>query len=338
MSKFKVGIDGYCLEPLGLDLFGALTWAKANSAEGVQFSGPKLPPGRESDRGLLRELAAQANALGLYLEWGGGQHIPYDMWNKWRAHDTFAVNRQAAEQASILGCRVVRSCSGGLMRWHDDAPATDWLISETARSLKEQKSMLQDHGVLLALETHYEFTTFELLRLFDMCGAAPGEYLGICLDTMNLLTMLEDPLAGTRRVLPWVVATHIKDGGVLVRGNGLLSFPAGIGKGVIDLKQIVTLLAPSAQAVNLSIEDHGGEFTIPVFDFNFLSRFPNLTAAEFATLLNLAYKTKMKMDEAGLSIVPRSEWPAICEGRVKEDIQNLRQMVKRTIDGLQPFP
>ena len=49
-----------------------------------------------------------------------------------------------------------------------------------------------------------------------MCEAEPGGWLGICLDTMNLLTMIEDPVMATRRLLPWVVSTHIKDGGVLM--------------------------------------------------------------------------------------------------------------------------
>jgi hypothetical protein len=67
-------------------------------------------------------------------------------------------------------------------------------LRETARALRDQKALLTDFGVVLAIELHFEFTTFELLRLFEMCGARPGEYLGVCLDTMNLLTMLEDPV------------------------------------------------------------------------------------------------------------------------------------------------
>ena len=97
-----------------------------------------------------------------------------------------------------------------------------------AAALREQKPMLRDFGVILAIETHFEFTSFELLRLFEMCGAVPGEYLGICLDTMNLLTMLEDPVLAARRLLPWVVTTHIKDGGLMLDG-GRLRFVHGRG-------------------------------------------------------------------------------------------------------------
>ena len=47
-----------------------------------------------------------------------------------------------------------------------------------------------DHGVTLAIETHFEFTSFELVRLMERCDAEPGDYLGVCLDTMNLLTAI----------------------------------------------------------------------------------------------------------------------------------------------------
>ena len=93
------------------------------------------------------------------------------------------------------------------MRWSTDGPGTPELLRLAATALREQRPMLREFGVVLAIETHFEFTSFELLRVFEMAGAEPGGYLGICLDTMNLLTMIEEPVAATRRLLPWVVST-----------------------------------------------------------------------------------------------------------------------------------
>jgi hypothetical protein len=227
---------------------------------------------------------------------------------------------------------VIRSCSGGLMRWKKESPKTEWLISQMAAALKRQKSMLQDHGVILAIETHFEFTTFELLRLFDMCGASPGEYLGVCLDTMNLLTMLEDPVEATRRILPWVVATHVKDGGMLLTSGGLVSFPAEEGLGLIDLKNILDLLSSLDRPVHLSIEDHGGSYDIPIFDSGFLARFPDLTAPELSRLLHLAIRTQKNIDEGKLAIVERARWPQLCEQRVIRDIRYLKEIAAERID------
>jgi sugar phosphate isomerase/epimerase len=212
------------------------------------------------------------------------------------------------------------------MRWHADGPSTEALLAATAEALREQRAMLRDHGVVLAIETHFEFTSFELLRLFGMCDAEPGDYLGICLDTMNLLTMLEDPLAGTHRLLPWVVATHIKDGGILLRDSGMVTFPCRVGTGTVDLEGILGLLRSLSHEVNLSLEDHGGEFQLPIFDGRFLGEFPDLTLQEFVGLCRLCRLTEERMARGDLEMTTREEWPTVCEARTIHDLAALKKL------------
>jgi sugar phosphate isomerase/epimerase len=321
-KEMAVGIDNYCLQPLDLSPMDVLIWAGENGAGGVQFSGMRPKFAEKMDGAYLRDLASYASGRGLYLEWGGAQHIPFEM-TTWGAKDVAKTNRKAAEQAALLGTSIVRSCSGGLMRWDSRSPMTETLLEETAKNLRDQRQMLMDNHVILAIETHFEFTTHELLRLFDRCETEPGEYLGICLDSMNLLTMLEEPVSATQRILPWVVCTHIKDGGVILDDSGLRTFPSETGKGVIDLRKVCDLLDLSQRKINLTIEDHGGEFFLPVFDPLFLSKFPDLTAGEFARILRLALQTKERMNTGGLTVTSREDWPGICEERIKRDIQSL---------------
>ena len=319
----RCGLDNYGLFPLKLSPLEELEWARKHGAEGVQFSG--VSPEFRMDDAALKDLAQYARDHGMYLEWGGGQHIPLDMETR-KEIDIFEVNREAARKASILGTRIVRSCSGGLMRWNPKNPDTDTLIELSADSLKLHRNMLQDYGVVLAIETHFEFTSFELLRLFEMCGADPGGSLGICLDTMNLLTMLEEPVSAARRLLPWVVSTHIKDGGILAGKDGLISFPAALGKGSIHLPAIINLLSALSEPVNLSVEDHGGHFPIPVFDRDFLARFPDLSRDEFTGLIEMSDLTQSKLEAGELAITPRKEWPSVCEERLAYDLKALKEM------------
>lgn len=328
MRNLRVGIDNYGLYPLGFDALQVLEWARDNGAEGVQFSGISPEESQRIDPARLKDLSQFASANDLYLEWGGGQHIPFDM-QTWMKKDIFEFNRKSAKEAEILGTRIIRSCSGGLMRWNPDNPKTEALIEESAASLRSQKQMLRDHNVVLAIETHFEFTTFELLRLFERCNTEPGDYLGICLDTMNLLTMLEDPVSATERILPWVVSTHIKDGGLILEFEDLISFPAEIGQGVIDLTQIISLLDSLPHRVNLSIEDHGGSFVLPVSNPKFRAEFPDLSQEEFNKLLGLAKRTKKRMTNEGLLIVERTRWSEICEERLKRDLVVLKRLASK---------
>ena len=325
MRAFKVGVDSYALKPLGLDPFELLDWAIINGADGVQFS---EIPREASDKSFFRELADYAAQNGLYIEWGGGEHIPFDL-STGKPKDILPGNERAAQQAVALGVKTIRSCSGGLMRWRKDLPATETLLRESARALRAQLPMFEDHGLTLAIETHFEFTTFELLRLFDMAGAEPGGGLGICLDTMNLLTMLEDPVSAAERVLPWIVTTHVKDGGIVLAESGFATFTAEAGRGIVDLRAIFRLLSEARDKdIRLSIEDHGGDFAIPIFDPDFRAGFPDLSVAELCSLLKLAQRTRSLMDEADLAVLDRSRWPAVCAARVKRDIEAVRRIVE----------
>jgi sugar phosphate isomerase/epimerase len=327
MASFKVGIDSYTLNPLRLDPFALLDWVSEQGGEGVQFSEVHLPPGREVDDGLLQELADAARERGMYLEWGGGQHVPFDT-STWQPKDLLPGNRRAAEQAHALGTSVVRSCSGGFFRWNDDAPPTEELLDAMAAALKPQRQMFDDLGVTLAIELHFEFTTFELLRLFERCEAEPGGWLGVCLDTFNMLPMLEDPAAGTERILPWVVATHVKDGGMALAGKGLISFPTTVGEGVIDLRAILRQLVTLERPINLSLEDHGGSFKTPFYDESFLARFPDATPQELRRLVDAAQVGHGRMVARELEVTTREEWPALCEDRTRAGLENLKRLVK----------
>ncbi len=323
-GRNRVGIDNYGLFPLGLTPLDTLRWAVAHGAEGVAFSGLQPEHQAALDAESLAQLKGFAEARGLYLEWGGAQHVPRDLVT-WAPKQIVDTNRAAIAQAVALGTRVVRSCSGGLMRWHDEAPSTETLLRETARALRDQASMWRDAGVTLAIETHFEFTSHELRRLIEMCEAPPGGWLGICLDTMNLLTMLEEPVAATRRLLPWVVSTHIKDGAILLGADGFTTFTRPVGEGVIDLPAILGLVSSLPRPVHLSVEDHGGSFPLPIFDPTFLSKFPDLTVQEFARLAALAERTGR---EPALRPLPREDWPLLAESRMAANLTALSALAE----------
>ncbi len=328
MNRFRIGIDNYGLHPLKMTPLEILKWAKDHGAEGVAFSGLFPEERKIVDRAYLKDIKQYAAENDLYLEWGGAQHIPVDL-KSWEPKDIFEVNLQAAKEAGLLGTRIVRSCSGGLMRWDPDSLPTEELLNETLAELTAQRGMLEDYNVILAIETHFEFTTFELARLLERTGVEPGGCFGICLDTMNLLTMLEDPVRAAERILPWIVSAHIKDGGLLMRDGDLISFTTEIGAGVVDFPQIFASLSSLDRDLNLNIEDHGGEFHLPVTDERFLREFPDLTLREFASLFRLERRTYEKAAKGECAIMPRNRWQDACEARMERNVDHLKDLLAR---------
>ncbi len=321
----RIGIDHYSLYPIDPDPLQTLAWARLNGADGVAFSGLGDSHRQLCTPEYLRRIRETATEAGMYLEWGGAQHIPWDL-QRWVEKDLMENNRRCAIEATHLGTNIIRSCSGGLMRWNPESRKTEYLIEDMAKALLKQRDLFRDYGVILAIETHFEFTTFELLRLFEQCDAKPGDWLGVCLDTMNLLTMLEDPVMATERILPWVVSTHIKDGGLIKTERGFRSFTAPVGEGVVDMKSILRRLIELPWEVNLNIEDHGGDFDIPIGDPWFRREFPDLNEKEERSLNELAEITKRKMAEKKLSILSRSDWPLVWEERLRNGMAKLREM------------
>jgi sugar phosphate isomerase/epimerase len=331
MKNLRTGIDNYCLFPLKMMPIEIIKWAHENGAEGVAFSGYDEDARELFTSSYLRDVKKIADDLGMYIEWGNGQHVPMDL-TKFSKKEIGISNWRAVGEAYGLGASIVRSCSGGLMRWQKESPSTELILRETARELKKQAPVFRDNGVILAIETHFEFTTTELLALFDMCEVEPGDYLGICLDTMNLLTMLEDPVSATERILPWIVSSHIKDGGVVRKNKGLVTFPAAIGKGIIDLGNIIALLFSTGRQINLSVEDHGGQFLIPSNEEWFIDRFPDLTGTEFKRIYELCDLSAAKMKDSGLSITDRADWASVCEERTRGNIRDLKKLRDRIIE------
>lgn len=322
MRPFKVGIDGRILGPLGLSPFETLDWAIMNEADGVQFSAGAGP---SPDRSFLRELAQYADENRLYLEWGGAEYVPLDPVTG-RPKDISSVNRDAAEQAHALGLDTVRAAASGPKRWEKGSETAEERLRLSAKTLREQGAMLRDLGVTLALETGSAFTTFDLLRLFEMCGVRPGEHLGICLDTMNVLTLLEDPVEASGRVLPWVVTTHMKDGAILLAEDGFIAFAAEPGTGVIGLETIVSRLGTLDRGINLSLEDHAGGVPVPAFAPGFPAALPDLSSTELLSILKLSMKGQRLLDEGGLSILEPDRWAEHCERRVKRGLRALRRI------------
>jgi len=324
----KTGIDSHSLYPLNLMPHEVLQWAYKNGAEGVHFS--ILPESQRDELSIayLHDLGQMARDMGLYIEWGGGKHIPFNI-DDWSTDDLMPVNMKAAGEANAIGTRIIRSCSDGMVRANPANPTTGTLMKATVSELTRMIPMLRDNGVVLAIETNFEFTTHELLKIFKMCEVGPGDCLGICLDTMNLLTMLENPVQAAERILPWVVCTHIKDGGLVFDKKGMTAFPSSLGSGIIDIEKIAGLMADQKPEVNLSVSSHGGSYLLPIHEPWYIDQFPNLTISEYNNLLLLEDTAENMMKEGNLTITSEKEWAIVCRDRVAADLRALKEISRK---------
>ena len=106
-------------------------------------------------------------------------------------------------------------------------------------SVELAEPVLRKHKMRLGLENHKGYRSAEQAAWLKRLGS---EYVGVCFDFGNNLSLCEDPMDTLRTLLPYVVFAHIKDMAVEEYEDGFLLSEVDMGEGMLDLKQMVRVL------------------------------------------------------------------------------------------------
>jgi len=185
--------------------------------------------------------------------------------------DAQASRAQLLESISIaqqLGTRIIRTGYGHLnvatSRFAKDRPLGDHL-QFLVDNLKEAARIIEDQGMLLAIENHCDFSGRELAQVFEAVGS---KSVGCALDTANGFTVFSDTSDDIRALAPYTITTHMKDMRVVdahelgyIQANGplipMLPIGCACGEGDVDLAMCVDELAaksPFAEGLHLIVE------------------------------------------------------------------------------------
>ena len=278
----KVGLDELPLMPLfELRPLGLLDKAAEYGFEGAMFSGWSLL----EDEAYRHQVIEKAREHHLYIELGGagidtalsGKSVP-ELLERWKPLFPVAVE---------AGSPILNT---GLGMW----PWEGRVIQESGRTLEDQirggiatlrelSKMAADYGVVVTIHTAFQ-TASETLRIMEEVNSP---YVGLCLDTANSFLVLEDPVDFARQVAPYVRSTHVKDSCIYLHEGGM-DWTGGspVGRGLVDLPAIIDILYQANPECNLSIEDHWGRMTMPIYDGEFLNTFPEWKGEQVAKLLH----------------------------------------------------
>ena len=287
----RIGFDQYTISHRGLSPVATLDFAREHGFDGVQFLDPEaIDP--DLDPTHLAEFRRSAEERGLYLEVGipspnpvrrsrqlGRSVTPVD-----HARD---LSRHV-EAVAVIGCRHARAYVGDRHdRFRSDVP---WAAQReaTIEVLAALRPRLRDLGVRVAIETHADQTTDELLEMVECVGP---EVAGVTLDTGNLVMRLDDPVEAVARLSPHVLCTHVKDAVLAFSTRGLVWQARPIGSGVLPMPDLLAPLLRARPDVALSIELHPRTYDLPIYDRAWLAFFPGLRPESLAAVVRLAAGT-----------------------------------------------
>ena len=254
------------------------------------------------DLGVLRELRAHCDDLGMYLQMGLAKVNPYATAEAPEIRVLGDGDYTRGMLKMLEACRVGADCGElwvaccnykanlpgmyAIDRFRTEAPWPDQLQA-IEKYLRLLAPAVRDFDAHLNIETHEEITSHEVVRLVESVGP---DVLGITFDTANVLVRGEDPVAAARRVAPYVRATHLRDSALGVLPDGLGRIFAAVGQGVIDWPGLMGELFTAVPDLHASIEPAGSTLvvSIPYSDPVWRDAHPDLDDVEVDTLVRLA--------------------------------------------------
>jgi 3-oxoisoapionate decarboxylase len=257
----KTGIDSYCYHRYFGEIYPDQTdpgrrWTFldfVNRAVQLRVDGVSLESCffERFDQAYLAEMKAvlDAKKLERVLAWGHPDGLEAGRNEKaWRQMNSLIP------KARHLGADIMRIVASSLMfRNEPHAPQ----IKAVVRMLKESVRIARDHGVVLALENHIDYTSAEILEMLERVSS---DFLKVNFDTGNTLRMMENPVAAARRLGPHTVATHTKDVEAcrhVAPEEWYFFSSVPVGTGLIDMPGVVKALQASGYTGVLAVEsDH----------------------------------------------------------------------------------
>lgn len=230
----RLGLETFSYLPLyaagKMDVFGFIERTHELGLDGVQINICTerehwgMLGGIETDR--LRDVRRLTESLGMYVE-----------------VDTYGMQeehlRTALRASHLLGADVLRTYAStpdvlegaALLDYMQPGGGVDRDLERAVLTLRRLLPICADIGIRIAMENHEYETSAQMLSLVK---AVDSEWVGLLVDTGNMMTVWEDPVAAVTAMAPFAISTHFKDHAVIEEDDRLWVVGTPVGKGSID--------------------------------------------------------------------------------------------------------
>jgi sugar phosphate isomerase/epimerase len=274
------------------DTLELIEHAASIGASGVQAGLSALDPG------YLRRVRESCERHGLYFE--AMVSLPKT--------DTAQFERtlRAAKECGALCARA--ACLGG-RRYETFSTLAEWkaFVAQSRRSLILAIPAAERIGIPFAIENHKDWTLDELHALLREYSS---ENFGVCLDTGNNISLLDEPHELAETLAPWALSTHIKDMALQDAPDGFLLAEAPLGEGFLDLARIIGAIRKARPRTKLTLEMiTRNPLRVPCLTEKYWATFNARSASLLAATLRLARSaTRPIPTDAALSPRARIDW------------------------------
>lgn len=206
----------------------------------------------------LEEVGTAARERDLYLEYNfsmdlgeqgiGIQHDPAE---------AIATAKFLGADIVKLSMDLIRPRPVAASRFHSEVMAQ---IKSVASRLKQLVPAAEAAGVKIAVENHCDTFSEEILWLLDQVN---NPLVGACIDTVNALMVMEDPMEAIENLAPRAFTNHFRDDRIEFQRHGFKLTGTAVGDGDIDIKRAYEIIKTQSSMKRINIET---EMEIPLDD------------------------------------------------------------------------
>ncbi len=170
------------------------------------------------------------------------------------------------------------------------------MFEQCQRQVELAEPVLRKYKIKLGIENHKGWRSGEQVAWLKRLGS---EWVGVCFDFGNNISLCEDPMDAARNLIPYVCFAHIKDMAVEEYDDGFLLSEVPLGEGILDLKQMVQMLRAVDRNIIIDLEMITRDpLKITVFTDKYWATFDDsyspLPGRDVAKVLALVKKNKPK--------------------------------------------
>ena len=307
-GEIKLGIASTCFMTASnpKDTIAFLERAHALGAAGIQMQLTSTEPA------YTKRLRDSAERYGMFVETMAS--LPKD--------ETGAFER-AVSAARDAGAAVIRvGCLSG-RRYENFASYEEWKrwVEAARESVFRAVAVVERLKTPIAIENHKDWTATELAALVKQISS---EYVGVCLDTGNNISLLDDPYEVVEALAPYTLATHLKDMAVAPDDEGFLLSEVVLGEGMLDLRRMVRTIQAARPRTKLTLEMiTRNPLRVPCLTTKYWATFPDRSGYVMA-------RTLAMVRQSGGKPLPRVDGLA-SDALARLEEENVRKCLARSI-------
>lgn len=193
--------------------------------------------------GDLPKIRATAERYGMYIE--AMVSLPH-------GNDTAAFEQQLKDAQSV-GAVALRTACLGTRRYETFTSSAQWQqhVLDSEKAIEAARPILDRYKIPLGIENHKDWTADEFVALLKRYA---NDYLGVCLDFGNNLSLLDGPMDVIEKLAPYAVSTHLKNMACEPYENGFLLSEVLLGDGYLDLPRSISLVRQARPNTRFSLE------------------------------------------------------------------------------------